>query len=452
MKITIVGAGKVGVMLASQLSSEGHDLTLIDINQIVLDSVIESLDVMTINGNGATMSILRQSNIEDTDLLIAVASADEVNLLCCMTAHAINPKIHTIARIRTPEYTEQIYGMRNSFALSLTFNPERKAAKHIERQINLPGFLKQDSFAKDRVEIVELKVDADSKLNGIALHELGTITRCRILVCVVLRNGNAIMPSGDFVLRAEDRIFVTAQTNVLSMLLKNLGIITRKVNRVLLAGGGRVSYYLAQNLIKSGYNVRIIDKDYKRCQELSVLLPEADIVYGDASDQAFLLEEGMAECDTVVSLTGIDEMNLVISLYATDAKVSQVITKLGHVNNNGVLDRLPIGSVVCPKELSCNTVVRYVRAMQKQSGAAISVHSIALGQAEAIEFSVDEYCLHRDEPLKNIKIRKNVLIVCISHSGTTEIPNGDSSFHQGDTVVVVTKANTVLMQLNDIFE
>ena len=452
MRIIVVGIGKVGSLLASQLSAEGCDITVIDTNQLILEEMIETNDVMTVNGNGATMHALRNANVESADLLIAVTSADEINLLCCMTAHALNSKLHTIARIRNPEYTEQIYNMRSDFALSMTFNPEKKAAAKIERLINFPGFLKQESFAKDRVEIVELRVDSNSKLNGVALRDLNAITKCQVLVCVVLRDGTAIMPDGDFVLKPDDRIYVTAPTNTLHILLKNLGIITHKVKRVLLAGGGRISYYLAQNLLKSGYSVRIIDNDSKRCEELSNLLPNADIIYGDASSQSFLEEEGLDQCDAVVSLTGLDEMNIVISLYASDAKVQQVITKLGHVENTGILERLPIGSVVCPKELSCNTVVRYVRAVRNQSGSAISVHTIASGQAEAIEFAVDKTTLHQDEPLKSLRIRKNVLIVCISHSGATEIPSGESKFHEGDTVIVVTKANTVLLQLNDIFE
>lgn len=452
MKIIIAGAGKVGAMLAGQLSAEGYELTLIDTNKQVLDGIIEKYDVLAVNGNCATAGALRQAGVEDARLLITTAGADEVNLLCCMTAHTINPKIHTIARIRNPEYSEHIYNMRDMFALSMAVNPERQAATEIERLLEYPGFLKREAFAKDRVEIVELKISETSKLNGVSLSDLNSIVKCRVLVCVVLRDGAAIMPDGSFVIMAGDRIFVTAPTNELATLLKNLGIITRKVGRVILAGGGMVSFYLAQRLIKSGVNVKIIEKDYSRCVTLAEQLPAADVVCGDASNQEFLESEGVSKCDAVVSLTGLDEMNIVISLYATERGMPHVVTKLAHLENTGLLERLPIGSIVSPKELCCNVIVRYVRAMRNKSGAAVSVHSIAAGQAEAAEFRVDEKTKHCGVPLRDLRLRKNVLIVGISRRGVTVIPNGDSSFNRGDTVVVVSGSETVLLSLNDIFE
>lgn len=264
MKIIIAGDGKVGATLTRQLSLEGNDLTLIDSNPRVLDSSIEQYDILTVTGNCATMDVLRRANVEEAELLIAATSADEINLLCCMTAHAINPALHTIARIRNPEYTEQIYQMRDVFALSLIVNPERQAAVEMERLLSFPGFLRRDSFARGRLEIVELRVDAASKLNRVALHELNTIIKCKVLICTVLRSGTVIMPRGDFILREGDRIFVTAPTEALATLLKNLGIITHRVNRVILAGGGRISYYLAQQLQKRGIQTTIIEKDPQR--------------------------------------------------------------------------------------------------------------------------------------------------------------------------------------------
>ena len=451
MKIIIAGDGKVGATLARQLSAEGHDLTIIDFRGEVLSSSIEKYDVMTVTGNCAALPVLRQAGAADAELLIAVTNADEVNLLSCMTAHTLNPNIHTIARIRNPEYTEQVFEMRQQFALSMSFNPEKQAAVEIERLLEFPGFLKRDSFAKDRVEIVELRVDAQSRLNGVSLMDLDGIVKCKVLVCTVLRNGQAIMPDGRFVLKEGDCIFVTAATNVLATLLKNLGIITRKVKKVLLAGGGRVSYYLAEKLLKSGLSVCIIERDRERCVELAGRLPKADVLCGDASSQAVLDSANLEEFDSVVSLTGMDEVNILISLYATSRQVPQVVTKLGHGENIGILDRLPIGSIVCPKELSCNNVVRYVRAIEHQSGSAISIHTIASGQVEASEFIVDESSRNCGVPLKDLTLRKNVLIACITHGGLTEIPNGDSVFHAGDTVVAVTNADAALLQFNDIF-
>ena len=452
MKILIAGDGKVGATLARQLSAEGHDLTIIDSNSKVLESSIEQYDVMGVQGNCASMSVLLQAGVKDAELLIAVTDADEVNLLCCMTAHGINPELHTIARIRNPEYTDQIYDMRDVFALSMAVNPERQAAIEIERLLRLPGFLKRDTFAKGRVEIVELRVEPGSKLCNVPLSELDGIVKCRVLVCTVLRSGAAVAPDGNFVLQAGDRIFVTAPTDALAVLLKSLGIITRRVNRVILCGGGRVSYYLAQQLQRSGMTVQLIEQNYDRCVQLAGLLPSACIVHGDASSQPLLESEGIDECDALVTLTGIDEMNMVISIFGSSRGVPQVITKLGRVESSNILDSLPLGSVICPKELCCNTIVRYVRAMQNQTGAAVAVHTIADGQAEAVEFIVDEHTLHCGEPLKKLRLRKNVLVVCITRGAKTEIPNGESTFSHGDTIIIVSSGDAVIHQLNDIFE
>ena len=451
MNIIIAGDGKVGSTLARQLSAEGYDITLIDSNQQILESSMERYDVMGIHGNCAAMSVLLQAGVRDADLLIAATSADEINLLCCTTAHGINPKLHTIARIRNPEYTDQIYEMRDVFGLSLTVNPEKQAALEIERLLKYPGFLKRDTFAKGRAEIVELRVDATSKLCNVQLSDIGSIVKCRVLVCVVLRSGNAIAPNGSFVLREGDRIFVTAPTHDLTVLLKNLGILTRRVRRVILCGGGRVSYYLASFLEKDGIAVQLIEQNPVRCRVLAGLLRNTCVVEGDGSDQALLESEGLAECDALVTLTGLDELNMVVSLYGTSRGVPQVITKMSRVENRALIDALSLGSIVCPKELCCNTIIRYVRAMQNQTGAAVSVHTIAYGQIEAVEFLVDETTKNCGIPLKQIKLRANVLVVSITHGAETEIPGGDSVFRQGDTLVVVSSGRGVLRQLNDIF-
>ncbi len=451
MNIIIAGGGKVGFTLARQLSAEKHDITLIDSNQQVLTSGIERFDVMAIHGNCASMDTLLQAGVKDADLLIAATNADEVNLLCCTTAHGINPALHTIARIRNPEYTEQIYAMRDVFALSMAVNPERQAAKEIERLLKYPGFLRRDSFAKGRAEIVELRIDAASKLCNVSLSELHSVIRCKVLVCAVLRNGNAIAPSGSFVLREGDRIFVTAPTENLTALLKNLGIITRKARRVILCGGGRVSYYLASLLEKDNIAVQIIENNYRRCTELAALLPEASIIHGDATVQSLLENEGLSSCDALITLTGIDELNMIISLYGTSRGIPQIITKLGHADNRSIIDSLSLGSIICPKELCCSSIVRYVRAMQNQTGAALSIHTIADGQAEAVEFLVDETTKNCGIPLKELKLKPNMLIASISHGARSEVPSGDSRFHAGDSLVVVTSGQGALQQLNDIF-
>ena len=452
MKILIAGDGKVGATLTRQLSREGYDLTLIDSNPRVLDASVEAYDVMTVCGNCAAMSTLRSADVENADLLIAATSADEVNLLCCLTAHGMNPNIHTIARIRSPEYTEQIYSMRSTFALSMTVNPEKQAATEIFRLLRYPGFLKRDTFARGRVEIVELRVKEDSGLCGVMLKDLGRIIKARALICTVVRNGEAVIPGGDFVLQQDDRILVTAPTAALAILLYNLGINTQKVEDVMLCGGGRISYYLASILIKSGIRVRIVEKDYDRCLSLAAQLPEASIIHGDASNLALLESEGLAECDALVAATGLDELNVVISLFGASLNVSEIITKQGRVDNLHILEKLPMGSIICPKELCANSIVRYVRAMRDQTGAALSVHSIADGRAEALEFRVTEDTRCCGVPLKDLHLKKGVLIVSISRKGVTEIPNGESSFLAGDSVVIVTSGSRIIYQLNDIFE
>ena len=451
MNIIIAGNGKVGRTLARQLTAEGHDLTLIDNDSRVLELSMAHIDAMTVLGNCASRQTLLDAGVESADLLIAAADADELNLLCCMTAHGLNPNLHTIARIRDPEYADQIMTMRDVFPLSLTINPERHAALEIERLLKFPGFLRRESFAKNRTQIVELRVDGESKLCNVPLKDLGGIVKCRVLVCAVLRAGTAVAPSGNFVLKEGDRIFVTAPTASLAALLKNLGIVTKKVRSALLCGGGMVSFYLAKQLEDDNMSVTILEKDPDRCRELAALLPNTSVVNIDCSSQAALDSQGIADCDAVVALTGMDESNMVISLYAGSRGVSQVITKLSRSENIPLADTMALGSTVSPRELCCNTIVGYVRAMQNQTGAAVSVHTIADGQAEAVEFTVDEATRNQGVPLKQMKLKPNVLVVSITHGADTQIPGGDSVFQKGDTVVVVTSGRGVLKQINDIF-
>ena len=447
MKIIIAGDGKVGLTLTQKLSAEGHDLTLIDSNQKVLDSSVERYDVMGVQGNCASMRVLESADVRKADLLIAATSADEINLLCCMTAHGLNPKIHTIARIRNPEYGKQIFTMRDVYSLSLMVNPEKQAAREIERLIKYPGFLQRDTFAKSRVEIVELRIDEGSKLCNVALNDLDSIIKCKVLVCAVSRKGVAQIPDGHFVLQEGDRVFVTAPSENLTILLKNLGVITHKAKRVIICGGGRIGYYLAERLARNGVTVQLIEQDEDRCVELSDKLPkEVCVIHGDASSQFLLESEGVSDCDALVSMTGIDEMNMIISLYAKNCGVPQVITKVGHMEIHNIHDTLGLGSVVCPKELCCNNIVRYVRAMQNTAGAALTLHNIAEGQAEALEFVVDEKTRYIGTPLREMKTKANVLIVCISHGSKTEIPSGDSMYQKGDSLIVVAKSGMSLFE------
>ena len=450
MDILIAGGGKVGLTLARHLANEKHNITIVDTDRSVLEEATEQFDAMAFCGNCASKETLLSAGIMEAELVIASTNADELNLLCCMTAHGLNPKVHTIARIRTPEYEDQIATMPEIFPLSMTINPEKQAASEIERLLKYPGFLRRDTFAKGQVEIVELRVDENSKLKDVPLSNLSNVVRCKVLVCAVLRQGNAVAPSGNFVLKQGDRVFVTAPVDTLATLLSNLGIITRRVRKVMLCGGGRVSYYLADMLQKSGMRVQLIDKNERRCVELAGLLKDCSIICGDCSNPQLLDNQGLDQVDALVTLTGMDETNIITSLYGNSRNVPQIITKLSR--GTGVIaDALPLGSVICPKELSSNAIVRYVRAMENQTAAAVSVHTIADGQVEAVEFLVDSSTRNCGVPLKDLKLRNGVLIASITHGVETEIPGGNSTFSEGDTVVVVTSGRGILQSINDIF-
>ena len=451
MNIIIAGVGKIGKTLAKQLTAEGHNLTLIDAKSQVLESTVEAFDAMGVCGNCASMEVLKSAGIEETDLVIAVTNADEVNLLCCLTAHGLNPKVHTIARIRDPEYAEQVMTMRDVFPLSMTVNPEKRAAREIERLLKFPGFLRRESFAKGRVEIVELRVEKNSPLNNVSLMDMRNVVKCKVLVCAVLRDGEAVAPSGNFVLREGDRIFVTAATSELALLLKNLGIITHRVRKVLLCGGGKVSFYLAKLLEKGNMDVRLLEKDYERCVELAEDLPGTSVIHGDCSNMNVLEAQGFDQCDALVSLTGLDETNMIVALYGENRGVRQIITKISREENGSIANELALGSVINPRELCSNHIVRYVRAMENQVGAAVSVHAIADGKAEAVEFLVDDATKNCGIALKEISLKKNVLLAVINRGTKTLIPNGNSYFQKGDSVVVVTSGRGILRNINDIF-
>lgn len=453
MKLLIVGAGKVGHAITAQLSKEGHDLTLIDTRSEVLEEVQSTYDINTIAGNGASMAVLKEAGVESTDVLIAVSNADEVNLLACITASSLNPKIQCIARIRDPEYVAQAYQMAGLFHLALVINPEKQAAGEIASLLKLPGTLHRDTFAKARIEIIELRVERGSRLVNRSLADLEKIVHSKVLVCAVERDGKTIMPDGSFVLKEGDKFSVTAYPDQLHAMLAYLGIVKKDVRHVLIAGGGRISYYLARQLDQMHMKATLIEIDRERCDRLAELLPHATIVHGDASSQALLDAEDMDRYDAVVSMTGVDEMNIVISMYASVKKVPMTITKLGRSENLSLLQNLPIGATVCPKELCTMHIVRYIRAMEKSSGsAAVSVHKIADGTAEALEMVVDETTKHIGVPLKKMPIRRNILIVSIRHGMKVEIADGNSIFEPGDTVVLVTAQDHVISRLNDIFE
>ena len=452
MKIIIAGAGKVGETLAAQLIDEGYDITMIDTRTEVLEACVGEYDVIAVQGNCAVVATLREAGVESADLLICATGNDEVNLLTSVTAHALNQNLHTIARIRDPEYAENVIRMRRDFGLSMSFNPEKQAAEEIARLIRYPGFLQRDTFAKGRAEIVELKLEEGHPLCGVSLSALPTLVKCKVLVCAVLREGEPIVPTGAFILKEGDRLFVTAPTENLSRMLKNLGIVTHKAKHTMVVGGGRISYYLAEILEKSGIDVKIIEKDAERCKQLAEMLSRAEIVCGDVGHRTLLESEGLRQSDALISLTDLDELNMLVSIYGSGWGVPQVITKLSRVDDSKILDSLPVGSVINPRKLCSSSILRYVRAMDHKAGAAITVHSLADGAAEASEFLVTEQTLHCGEALRNIQLKKNILVAGITRGAETKIPDGNSCFEVGDSVVVVAPSEAEIYELNDIFD
>lgn len=452
MKIIIAGCGKVGETLVTLLSAEGYDLTVIDKERAPLESIQNICDVFTLQGNCASMEILREAGVENADLLIASTDSDEVNLLSSATAHSLNKNLHTIARIRNPEYAGQIYKMRGIFSLSMVFNPERQAAQEIDALLKYPGFLKRDTFAKGRLEIVELKLEEGNPFIGASLFSLGERIKCRLLVCAVVRDGKAITPDGRFVLEEGDRIFVTAGSSDLSVLLRELDLVQKRAHNVMLVGGSRIAFYLAEILAARGVGVKLIERSPERCAELAETLPASvDIICADATAQTVLESEGIQRTDAIVALTDSDEMNVLLSLYANSVEVPQIITKLSHLDGGKVVDSLPLGSIVVPRKLCCNNIVRYVRATKQKTGAAVSLHLIADGEAEALEFIVDDTTRHTGEPLSKIRFKPGLLLAGIMREGKIEIPDGKSSFLPGDTVVVVSGSESVVLELNDVF-
>lgn len=452
MKILIAGDGKVGLALTKQLLREGHDVVVIDSNPQALRNSLDQFDVMTIEGNAAAMDVLTRAGAETAELLIAATSTDESNILCCLVGRKLNPKLHTIARVRNPEYTKQLLLLQEELGLSMMINPEKAAALEIFRLLQFPSFIHRDTFARGRVEIVELEIAHGSMLADISLNELRHILRLKILVCAIERDDRVIIPDGGHILREGDHIYVTAPVDSLAALVDNIGITPKKMRQILLIGGGRVSFYLAQRLLNTGAHVKIIEKDRERAQILAEELVKAEVVWGDGSEQYLLDGEGISKADAIVTLTDMDEENIVISMYAHACGIAKVITKVNRIEYSNTFMNLGIGSVVSPKGLCCTDIVRYVRAMQHQKGSLLTLHRVANEQVEALEFRVDSSVKWRNTPLKDIPLKRGVLISCISHQGENIIPDGYSRFLDGDSVIIVTNSQSPIQKMNDIFE
>lgn len=451
MKIVIVGDGKVGSALTVQLSKEGHDVVVIDSNKMVLQEAQQFLDISVVHGNGAALKVQKMANVNNSDLLIAATSADETNLLCCIMARKLGCR-HTIARVRNPEYYTQLFSLKDELGLNLMINPEYSTAHEIFRLLQFPSFLKRDSFAKGRVEIVEVELREGNLLVGASLSELPKLVKVKVLVCAVERGGEVFIPDGSFTLEQGDRLSFTASSSDLAKLIRNLGLTQKKVRDVMIIGGSRIAFYLAENLIRTGVSVKLIEIDENRCKELADMLPKATIIHADGSDKGVLDSEGLGQTDAVVTLTDIDEENLIISMYANYIGTYKVITKINRTEFSDVLSGKGIDCVVSLKDLCCSDIVRYVRAMgNSKADSVITLHHIVRDKVEALEFRADKQLPQLGKKLSQVHLRPNTLIACLTRRGRIIIPQGSDTIEKDDTVIVVAPADQSINTLNDIF-
>ena len=451
MKIIIIGDGKIGSVLAEQLSQEKHEVTLIDRSEEPLEQSNNTLDVMVLEGDGMSHAIQKEAGADQADLVIACTGADELNLLCCLIAKKLGAK-HTVARVRNPNYVEELSLIKEDLGLSMTINPEAMCATEMARVLRIPSAIKIDTFSKGQVEILKLPVAEGSPLDGMAMMEMGKI-KAKVLICAVERGEKEVyIPSGEFRLKAGDHISVVASPVEALRFLRQVGIVRSRVRQSMIIGGGRIAFYLAKQLLAAGMDVKIIESDLEQCENLSELLPEATVIHGDGTDQQLLLEEGIEHMDAVVPLTGIDEENIIISLYATRTTKAKVITKINRGSYEDIVANLSIGSVFYPRKICADNVLRYVRAMQASDAYASmeTLYKIANGGVEALEFHVTKEADYCGVPLLELSLRNDLLIASITRNGKMITPRGNDTIEVGDSVIVVTTHGGIAT-LDDIF-
>ena len=451
MKIIIVGCGKVGQELARVLSQEGDDITVIDKNEAAVAEVCDKYDIMGTVGNGASFSVQMEAEIVQSDLLIAVTGSDELNLLACLTARMAG-NVHTIARLRNPDYNSEVEFLKEELGLAMVINQEATAAREIARIMKFPSAIEIDTFAKGRIELLSFKIPQKSLLDGLSLTDMHTRVHSDVLVCTVERGGEVQIPNGDFVLRAGDVISIVGDATSEESFFRRISIQTNKVKNVIIVGGGDIAFYLAKMLIEYGITVRLIERKQDRCEFLSDELPQAAIILGDGTDQELLLEEGIDSTEGFVALTDLDEENVILSLYARSMGVRKIVTKINHINFEEVIDSLDLDTTVHPRDLTAEYIMQYVRARKNAIGNNVeTMHWIVDGRAEALEFHIRETFNRANIPLQDLRLKKNILVACINRDGRTIIPRGKDVLQIGDTVIVVTTIRG-LDDISDIFE
>ena len=453
LKIIVVGAGKVGDTLVNRLAEEGHDLVIIDKNVDRLTELANLCDCMGIIGNGASHEVLEEAGVAKADLFISVTESDELNLLCCTIAKQFNKKLATIARVRNPDYGKEIPYLRSKLSLEMIINPEYEAAVEAARLLYLPAAILINSFAHGAAEIVKIKIHEGSVLDGKTDAYLGSNYTNDILIVGVERGDEVTIPNGAFELSAGDIISFVGTRKVCHSFLNSIGFNTKSVKSTIIIGGGKSAFYLADQLIKTGIDVKIIEKDSKRCDELSELLPKATIINGDGINESLLEETGIREVDSVVALTGIDEENIMLSLFARQiSKGIKSVTKINKISFTDVINRLDLGSVIYPKQITAEAIITYARAKKASIGSNIEVmYHLFDERAEAIEFKVSEESNATAKQLKELKLKANTLVACINRGGKIIIPTGNDTIEVGDTVMIVTK-NKGFSALTDILK
>ena len=444
LSIIIVGCGKVGITLVEKLSREGHDITVIDKNRELVQNISDTYDVMTVVGNGASYSIQKEAGIEKTDLIIAVTESDELNLLCCTVAKRVSG-CSAIARVRTPDYSQDVNYLQERLGLAMVFNPELETAREAARMLSLPTALEIASFAHGQAVLVTFKIPKNNKLDGLKLWDMSKSIpadiETNVVICAVERGDQVFIPSGNFQLQCGDEVSFVSTRKIARKFLRSIGFKTRQVRSTMIVGGGRSAYYLAQELLTMGIEVKIIEKRRERCEELCELLPDADIINGDGTSEELLREEGIEYAESFVALTGIDEENILLTLHARNVSNAKVITKINRINFRNAINTLDLGSVIYPRYITSEAIVAYVRAKHNSMNSNVeTLNYICENRVEAVEFRVNEASAVTGTALKDLKpkMKKDILIASINRAGRILIPSGADSIEVGDTVMVVT--------------
>ena len=438
MYIVIIGIGKVGSTVAEYLSRENHEVTIVDKNPDVVERMTTNYDVLGVCGNGASPEVQREANMAKAHLVLSLTSSDEFNILCCVLAKRCGAG-HVIARVRNPDYYHQMPVLRKELGLSMAINPELEAANAISRMLRFPSATKLELFSRGRLEMAETTLAAGSPLNGVAMKDLPRKFGAQVLICAVQRGNEVYIPTGDFVLREGDHINVTASHGDMGAFFKKLGIYRHSVRSVLLVGGGKISFYLAFQLLQLGMHVKIVEQNEETCQLLSEMLPKASIIRGDGTDQDLLLEEGLTSMDACVSLTGIDEENIIVSMFAAMQKVPKVIAKVNRPHLLAITRTLGVESSVSPRMVTGSTILRYVRALQNSTGNTVqTLYKMMDDKVEALEFIVGDKAPFIGKTLQELPFKNGVLIAGIVRNGRLIHPKGGDAMFPGDLVTVVT--------------